>query len=107
VGNEQHERITGDRKKVEGEEGAAMPPAVDEHATRIGIDGAEQSSQPVKKADDKNGRAEGLEIFRDEAHPKLFAHPDNEDGDKQDDEIALEPEEVRGPAPEAHERWMR
>ena len=71
-----------------------MSPAIDEDAAGIGVDRAEQRPQRIEKADDENGRAECLQIFRDEAHPEFFAGADDEHGDEQDDEVALETEEI-------------
>jgi hypothetical protein len=80
-----------------------MPPTVHEDTARIGVDRAEQSPERVEKTDDENGRAQRLEVFRDEAHPEFFSGADDEGGDEQDDEVALETEEIGGPAPEVHD----
>src|SRR5438477_3106012 len=101
--HEQHERVAGDREKVEGEKGAPMSPAIDEHAAGIRVDGAEQRAERIEKADDENARAEGLEIFREEPHPKFLTRADDERGNEQDDEVALEREKFRGATPEVHD----
>ena len=101
--HQQDERVARDREDVEGEKGAAMSPAINEDTARIGIDSAEQSPERIEKADNENGRAECLEIFRDKTHPELFSGADDERGNEQDDEVALEGEEIGNPAPEIHE----
>ena len=100
--HEERERVTGDGEKVEDEKGAPMPPAIDQHAAGVGVDRAEQSAERVEKADDENGGAEDLKIFRDETDPEFFASPDHEGGDQQDDEVALEPEELSGASAERY-----
>ena len=82
-----------------------MSPAIDEHAAGIRVDGAEQRTERIEKTDDENARAEGLEIFREKPHPELFARADDERGDEQDDEVALEREKFRGATPEVHDRF--
>ena len=101
--HQKHERVANDREDVEGEKGAAMSPAIHEDAARISVDGAEQSPQRIEEADDENGRAKCLQIFRHEAHPEFFSGTDDERGNEQDDEVALETEEIGGLAPEVHE----
>ena len=103
--DEQHERVADDREKIEGEKGAAMSPAIDEHAAGIRVDGAEQRAERIEKADDENARAEGLEIFREKPHPEFLAGADDERGNEQDDEVALEREKFCGATPEVHDRF--
>src|SRR2546421_616418 len=103
--HDQHERVADDREKIEDEKRAPMYPAIDEHAAGIRIDGAEQGAERIEKADDENARAESLEIFRQEPHPKLFARADDERGDEQDDEVALEREKFCRATPEVHDRF--
>ena len=59
----------------------------------ISVDGTKQSAQRIVKTDNKNCRAERLQILRHKTHPKLFACANDKNGDEQDDEIAFEPEE--------------
>src|SRR4029077_3322914 len=70
-----------------------MSPMVYNYSPWIGVDGTEQSAQRIIKTDDKNCRAERLQILRHKTHPKLFARAYYKNGDEQDDEIAFEPEE--------------
>src|SRR5713101_7747661 len=70
-----------------------MSPTINEYAARIGVDRAEQSAQRVVKTDDKNCGSNRLQILRQKTHPQLFACANDKYGDKQDDEIAFEPEE--------------
>jgi hypothetical protein len=102
--HKQNERITSDRKKIEGEEGAPMSPAVDEKTAGIRVDRAEQSPEGIEQANDENRSAEDLKIFRDEPDPEFFARANHERRDEQDDEIALESEKFSGAFPEAHDR---
>ena len=78
-----------------------MSPEICQHSAPIRISRGEQRTQPVVKADDKNRRAERLQIFRHEAHPKLFARPDDENGSEQNDEIASRTEEICATCSEA------
>ena len=94
-----HERVAGDRQEIEGQERASVSPAIDEHAAGIRVDGAEQRTERIEKTDDENARAEGLEIFREKPHPEFLARADDERGDEQNDEVALEREKFRGHAP--------
>src|SRR5687767_7596501 len=100
--HQENERVAGDREDVEGEKSTAMSPAIDKDAARIGVDRAEQSPESIEEADDKNGRAQGLEILRNETHPKFLPGADDECGNEQDDKVALETEEIGGRAPEGH-----
>src|SRR3954468_23011659 len=93
--DQEDERITGDREQIERQESAPMSPAIHDHSARIGVDRAEQNPNRVESADQKNGRAEGLEIFRHETHPEFFSRADEEDRREEDDEIAFESEEIR------------
>ena len=101
--HQKHERVADDREDIEGQKGTAMSPAIHDNASRISVDGAEQSPERIEKANDENGRAKCLQIFRHEAHPEFFSGADDECGNEQDDEVALETEEIGGPAPEVHE----
>ena len=102
--NKEDERIADDGKNVESDEGMAMAPAIDEQAAGIGVDRAEEIPQRIEESDDENGRAERLEIFRQEAHPQFLAGADGEGGDEEDDEIALEPEKLSEALPSVHPR---
>src|SRR5882724_8088967 len=70
-----------------------MSPAVRYYAAGISVDSTKQSAQRIIKADNKNRRADRLQILRHKTHPKLFACANDKNGDEQDDEIAFEPEE--------------
>ena len=102
--NKEDERIANDGKNVESDESMAMSPAVDEQAAGVGVDRAEKIPQRIEKSDDKNGRAERLEIFRQEAHPQFLPSADGKGGNEQDDQVALEPEELRDALPSVHAR---
>ena len=66
---------------------------VHDYSAGIGVDRTKQSAQRIIKTDNKNCRAERLQILRHKTHPKLFACANDKNGDEQDDEIAFEPEE--------------
>src|SRR6266403_29713 len=70
-----------------------MSPTINEYSARIGVERAEQSAQRVVKTDDKNRGSNRLQILRQKTHPQLFACANDKYGDKQNDEIAFEPEE--------------
>jgi hypothetical protein len=72
-----------------------------DYSTGIGVDSAKQRAQRIVKADDKNRRAECLQILRHKTHPKFFARTNDKDGDEQDDEVPFEPEE----SSERFQRW--
>ena len=63
------------------------------HSAGIRVDRPEQSAQRIVKTDDKNCRAERLQILRHKTHPEFFASANDKNGDEQDDEIAFESEE--------------
>jgi hypothetical protein len=75
-----------------------MSPKIDKYAARISVNRAEQRAQRIVKTDEENARAERLQIFWHETHPKFLAGANHENGDEQDDEIAFEPKEIREPA---------
>jgi len=100
--HKQHERVAGDREKIEREKRAPMSPAIDEHAAGIRVDGAEQRTERIEKTDDENARAEGLEIFREKPHPEFLARTNHENGHEQNDKVAFEPEKLRKPVRGAH-----
>src|SRR6478736_3794598 len=70
-----------------------MSPVVYNYSPGIGVDCTNQSAQRIIKTDDKNCRAERLQILRHKTHPKLFASAYYKNGDEQDDEIAFGSEE--------------
>ena len=80
-----------------------MSPKISQHSAPIYISRGEQRAQAVIKADDKNGHAERLQIFRHETHPKLFACADHKNGNEQNDEIASQTEKIREAYNEASE----
>src|ERR1700730_2978644 len=92
--NQKHQRVADDRYDVESEKRAPMSPKIDKHAAGIGVKRAEQCAQGVVEADDKNTRAQRLQIFRDKPHPEFFARADDENGEQQNDEIALESKKI-------------
>ena len=75
-----------------------MSPNIDEYSAGICVDCAEQGAQRVVKTDHKNGRADRLQVLRHKTHPKFFASANDKNGDEQDDQIALKPEEISQPA---------
>ncbi len=79
-----------------------MSPSVDEQSAGIRVDCPEQSPQRIVKTDDKNSRADRLQIFRHEAHPEFFARADYENGNEQNNKIAFKPQEISKPARSAH-----
>src|SRR6266404_3814563 len=91
---EQHERVTNDGKKIKYEEGAPMTPPIDQYSAGIGVDCAEQRAQGVVETNDENARAKDLKILRNETHPKLFTSPDDKHRNEEDDQIALQREEL-------------
>jgi hypothetical protein len=72
-----------------------MSPKVHEYSTGVCVDRAEKSAQCIIKADNEDRRADRLQVLRHKTHPEFFAGADDKNGDKQDDEIAFEPEEIR------------
>ena len=80
-----------------------MSPNIDKYSAGISVNCPEQSPQRIVKTDDKNSRADRLQVLRHKTHPKLFAGTNDENGDKQNDEIALEPEEISNPTTKAYD----
>src|ERR1700680_3078395 len=77
-----------------------MSPKIDKYSAGISVNRAEQRPQRVVETDDKNPRAERLQIFRYKTHPQFLACANDENGDKQNDEIAFKAEKV-GELPDA------
>src|SRR5438309_9398128 len=94
MGHKKNERVTNNRNDVESEKRAPMSPKIDKHPAGIGVNRAEQCAQRIIETDNKNTRAQCLQKFRDEPHPEFFARADDKNGDEQNDEVALKPEEV-------------
>ena len=79
-----------------------MSPDVNKYSAGVRVDRAEQSAQRIVKTDDKNSRADRLQVLRHETHPKFFARANDKDGDEQDDQIAFESQKIRKPARKIH-----
>src|SRR6266478_5427224 len=101
--DEQNDRVADDGENVEEDEGAAKSPAVDNQPAGICVDRPEQGTDRIKSPDDKNRRAERLEVLREEAHPQFLSCANGKDGDKEDYEIAAQPEKFRERAPVFHQ----
>ena len=71
-----------------------MSPKIGKHSTGVGVDRAQQRAQRIVKTDDKNRRADRLQVLWHKTHPKLFTGANDKNGDEQDDEIAFKPEEI-------------
>ena len=71
-----------------------MSPKVRKYSPGIRVDRAEQGTKRIVKTDNKNRRADRLQVLRYKTHPKLFACTDDEDSDEQDNQIAFKPEKV-------------
>ena len=84
-----------------------MSPNIDKYSAGISVDRAEQSPQRIVKTNDKNSRADSLQILRHETHPELFARADYENRYEQNDEIAFKPEKIRNPARKTHGLFTR
>jgi hypothetical protein len=74
-----------------------MSPSIDKYSAGISVNRPEQSPQRIVKTDDKNSRADCLQILRHETHPKFFARADHENRYEQNDKIAFEPEKISEP----------
>src|SRR5207302_6709757 len=94
MGHKKNERVTNDRNDVESEKRAPMSPKIDKHPAGIGVNRAEQCAQRIIETDNKNTRAERLEKFRDKPHPKFFARADYENGEEENDQIALQTKKI-------------
>src|SRR5438105_8711762 len=92
--NEQHDRVTDDGEKIKCEKGAPVAPTIDHYSAGIGVDRAEQRAQGVIQTNNENARTKYLQIFRNEPHPKLFTGSDDKNRNKQNDEVAVEREEL-------------
>ena len=79
-----------------------MSPNVYEYSAGIGVDRAQQSAQPVVKTDNKNGRADRLQVLRHKTHPQFFARANHKNGDEQNDKIAFEAEKISEPVSGAY-----
>src|ERR1700676_1023533 len=93
--NEQNERVASDRNQIKNDEHAPMSPKIGKYSAGISVNRAEQRPQRVVETDDKNPRAERLQIFRYKAHPQFLARANYENGDEQNDEIASKAEKIR------------
>src|SRR5437588_10912319 len=80
---------------MENDKPAPISPKIGQHFAPICICRGEQRAQAVGKADDKNGHAERLQIFRHETHPKFLTRANHKNGNEQDDEIASRTEKIR------------
>ena len=92
--HKKNERVAYDRYDVERQKRAPMSPKIDQNAAGIGVNRAEQCPKSIVQPDNKNTRAERLQKFRHEPHPEFFTRADDKNGDEQNDEVALKPEEV-------------
>ena len=79
-----------------------MSPNIDKYSAGISVDRTEQGPQRIVKTNDKNSRADCLQILRHKTHPKFFARADHENRYEQDDEITFEPEKISQPARRTH-----
>ena len=79
-----------------------MSPNIDKQSAGISVDRSKQSPQGIVKTDDKNCRADRLQVLWDKTHPKFLACADDEDGDEQDDEIAFKAEKISKPTPKTY-----
>ena len=95
--DQQHEGITNDRKNIKEEKSAAVPPNIDQDATGICVNCAEQRAQRVVESNDKNRGSQRLQIFWNKPHPELFARADDENRNEENDQVALKTEEIRKP----------
>ena len=100
--NEQDKPIADNRYQIKCEKCAAMSPSVHEQSAGISVDRPEQGAQSVVKTNDKNSRADRLQVLRHETHPKFFACADHKNRDEQNDEIAFEPEKISKPTRKAY-----
>ena len=75
---------------------------IDNDATGVCVDRAEQRAQTVVKTDDEKPCAEFLEILRNETHPEFLSAADDEDGDEENNQVMFEGKEIGSPAPEVH-----
>ena len=103
--NQKDQRITGDRDEIESNEGAPVAPAIGPEPPWVGIDGTDQGAQTIIETDDEYTSAEGLEIFREETHPQFLTRPNDKNRNQDDDEIALEREEISNLFPTTYVRF--
>src|SRR5437660_12709235 len=87
--NEQDKPIAENRYQIKCEKCAAMAPSVHEQSAGISVDRPEQGAQRIVKTNDKNSRADRLQVLRHETHPKFFARDDHKHRVEQKDEVAL------------------
>jgi hypothetical protein len=95
--HEQYDRVANDRNHIEGNQRASMTKTIRNDATWPRVNRAEQCLDCVVQPDDERRRTKHLEILRNEAHPQLLAGANNNDREQQDDNVPLEPEELRQP----------
>src|SRR5438552_8940124 len=79
-----------------------MSPKIGKYSAGISVNRTEQRPQHVVETDDKNRRAERLQIFRYKTHPQFLARANDENGDEQNDEIASKAEKIGEPARAIH-----
>ena len=79
-----------------------MSPKIDKYSAGIRVNRAEQRPERVVETDEKNPRAERLQILRYKTHPQFLARADHENGDEQNDEIASQAEKIGEPARAIH-----
>src|SRR5439155_23880225 len=79
-----------------------MSPKIDKYSAGISVNRTEQRPQRVVETDDKNRRAERLQIFRYKTHPQFLARANDENGNKQNDEIPSKTEKFDKPARAIH-----
>src|SRR5947209_14972487 len=104
--HQENERVTDNRYEIESEKRAPMSPKIDNYSAGVGVNCAEQCPKRVVKTNNENTRSECLEKFRDEPHPEFFARADDENGDKQNNQVTLEPKKIAEPCEAVHAQLL-
>src|SRR5207244_2515288 len=105
--NQKHKGVADDRKNVERQKCPAMSPKIDNYSARIGVERAEQRPERVVETNDKDTRAERLQVLRHEPHPEFFARGEDKNRNEQNDEVAVEGEESREALNAVHAKVCR
>jgi hypothetical protein len=93
AGRDEVEEIPADGDEREDDQRPAPPQPVRQPTAGISVDGVQQVPQRAVERHRPHARPQELQVLGDEAHPQLLAHPQDEEGEEDRAEIALQSEE--------------
>src|SRR6266545_478108 len=93
-GSERVDAVPDKRETDEEEQRASPAVAVGDPASRILVSAVQEIPDRPEEADREHRRAQGLEIFRDEALPQVLPQPEQKHGGADRADVALETEVI-------------